>query len=402
MYRVSPFVRHFARALIAGLVIATLWVNLSPASYYDLIEWRLARNWLPDAFSALSPVLTPRSLVSEALMALFLFFIAKELWEALVLERGAFSGKRARLPAGAMIGSWIGAVVIWLIAGHFIETAYEATPGIGWQLPLGSDVVLCYVIGRLVFAPGHPGLHLLLLITIASDIFGLIVLGMTAPGYGLQLGWLLVSGAAVWGVWLLSGRFAEANDTEVHHRRAAQLWPYWLAGALSWLGVVLAGLPGALGLLPIIPAIPHASRAFGLFAEAETMLHDPLNRMAHSLVKPSAIILFLYGFTHGGIDLAAAGPTSLTVVFALWLGKPLGLIGGAALSIWLFAAPWPQGLRFSDLLRIAAICGMGFTIPVLAAESVLPGGEMAEAARFGLAISLLIGPATRLILGHRK
>ncbi len=401
MYRVSPFVRHFARALLGGLVIATLCVNLSPASYYDVIEWRLARGWMPDSLSTVSAMLTPAWLVSELLMALFLFFVAKELWEALVLERGAFSGKRARLPAGAMIGSWAGAVLVWLLSSHFIETAIEATPGVGWQLPLGSDVVLCYVMGRLIFGPGHPGLHLLLLVTIASDIFGLIVLGLTAPSYGLQLGWLVLSALAVLGVWLLSGRFAVPRETEVHHRRAAMLWPYWMAAGLSWLGVVLAGLPGALGLLPVIPAIPHASRAFGVFAEAESFLHDPLNRMSHHLVRPAAAILFLFGLTHGGIDLAAAGPTSLTVLAALWLGKPVGLVLGAMAAVWLFAAPWPQGLRRSDLIRIAAISGMGFVVPVLAAETALPGGGMAEAARFGLALSLVIGPVAWLVLGRR-
>ena len=40
MYRVSPFVRRFAWALLGGAGVATVWVNLSPASYYDMIEWR--------------------------------------------------------------------------------------------------------------------------------------------------------------------------------------------------------------------------------------------------------------------------------------------------------------------------------------------------------------------------
>ena len=32
MYRVSPFVRRFAQALLSGMFLATLWVNLAPAS----------------------------------------------------------------------------------------------------------------------------------------------------------------------------------------------------------------------------------------------------------------------------------------------------------------------------------------------------------------------------------
>jgi NhaA family Na+:H+ antiporter len=43
------------------------------------------------------------------------------------------------------------------------------------------------------------------------------------------------------------------------------------------------------------------------------------------------------------------------------------------------------------------IAGMGFTVPALSLESALPGGLMAEAARIGLAISLLAGPAALVV-----
>ena len=47
---------------------------------------------------------------------------------------------------------------------------------------------------------------------------------------------------------------------------------------------------------------------------------------------------------------------------------------------------------------LAMIAGMGFTVPAMALESGLPGGGMAEAARLGLALSLLAGPITMLAL----
>ena len=54
-------------------------------------------------------------------------------------------------------------------------------------------------------------------------------------------------------------------------------------------------------------------------------------------------------------------------------------------------APLPQGVHLRDLVLIALLLGMGFTVPVLALDSALPGGGMAEAARLGLAISLAAG-----------
>jgi NhaA family Na+:H+ antiporter len=391
MYRVSPFVRRFALALLAGIAVATLWVNLAPGSYYDMIEWRLLELSVP-AWIAPDPlVITPLAAVSEGLMALFLFFIGKELWEALILERGALRGEKAALPLAAMLGGSLGAVAVWLIGAAIWETALEASPGDGWPVPIGSDVVLAYLVGRLVFGAAHPALHFLLLVTIGSNILGLVVLGLAFPATDLRLFWLLVPALALGLVWFFFGRLADPRLSERAHRRAFALWPYVLAGLASWGGIVLAGLPGALGLLPLIPVIPHADRAFGLFAEAEEFLHDPLNRLAHYLVRPVALILFLFGLTRGGVDFLSVAPTTMTVLAALWIGKPLGLFGAAVLAHGLgrFTLPPRTGLR--DIALVALISGIGFTVPVLAIDTALPGGGMAEAARAGLALSLLVG-----------
>ena len=89
MYRVSTFIRHFARALLAGTAVATLWVNLDPASYYDVMEWRLFPLPLPEWLVASHVRVTLIALTSDLLMAFFFFLLGKELWEAHMLERGA-------------------------------------------------------------------------------------------------------------------------------------------------------------------------------------------------------------------------------------------------------------------------------------------------------------------------
>lgn len=391
MYRVSPFVRRFAWALLGGAGLATVWVNAAPASYYDFIEARLLELSLPHWIAGEVLILTPMSLVSDGLMAFFLFFIGKELWESLVLRRGALAGRQALLPAGAVAGAILGSVLAWIGWSGLFETAEEAGFATGWPVPVGSDVVIGYLVGRLVFGAAHPALHLLLLITIALDIAGLLILGLTANASGLHLLWLLLPILSSYGVWKFFGQPPAATASEVDKRRGLALWPYVVAGLLGWVGVAASGLPPALGLLPVIPAIPHADRAFGLFAEAELLLHDPLNRLAHLLVRPLAVVLFLFGLTRGGIDLMAFAPTTGTVLAALWIGKPLGLMFGALLAALLFRLPLPAGVKLRDLAGVALITGAGFTVPVLALDSALPGGAMAEAARLGLALSLLVG-----------
>ena len=397
MYRVSPFVRHFAWALLGGALIASLWVNLDPGSYYDAIELRLFDLHFPVWLSPFPVSLTPLALVSHGLMALFMFFVGKELWEAMVLERGAFTGGNAAVPMGGIIGGMVGATILWVVFQTMFETAAESTFGLGWPVPLGSDVVLGYLVGRAVFGSGHPALHVLLLVLIGADIFGLLLAGLANPEGLLRLGWLALPLLASYGCWRIFGRRPDPDASERSRRRGLRLWPYIVAGGVSFIGVAAAGLPPALGLLPVIPAIPHAERSFGLFAEAEELLHDPLNRLAHFLIHPLAVVLFLFGLTNGGIDLDATAAATGSVLAAMWIGKPLGLLAGMAIAARIARATLPPGIGLRDVILIAVIVGMGFTVPVLALETALPGGGMTEAARLGLAFSLLAGPAAMVL-----
>lgn len=402
MYRVSPFVTRFAGALLGGAALATLWVNLFPASYYDTIEWQLAELALPGWLAPMPLGLTPMSIVSDGLMALFFFFIGKELWEALILPRGALHGRQALLPMALALGGMAGAATVWTLASLVLETGEGAPPGAGWQVPLGADVVICFLVGRRVFGAGHPALHLLLLMTIATDILALLILGLTHPPAALRPAWLLLPLGAALALWLVSGRAPPAEASERARRARLHLWPALVAGLAAWLGVAASGLPPALGLLPILPAIAHANHSFGLFAEVEELLHDPLNRLAHALVWPLMGVLFLFGLTRGGVDLAAFAPTTLVTLIALWVGRPLGmLVPGLGLAA-LLGLRLPKGVSLRDILTIAPIMAMGFTLPVVTLDTALPGGLMQEAARLGLALSLLAGPAAILIARMRR
>lgn len=396
MYRISPHIRTFALALLAGAGLATLWVNLDPGSYYDFIEWQIADLVLPDWVWAGSVSLTPFMIVADILMALFFFLIGKELWEAMTLERGSLSGRRAILPLGMTLGGLVGAASVWLILSALIETAQEAVPGGGWQAPLGSDTLMVCLFGRLVFGR-RPALHLVMLLAIATDILALLILGLSNLTLSPRLLWLLVSLAAALTVHHLFGRSPAGNASERERRAAGALWPYAIAGAFCWFGVAAAGLPATLGLLPMLPAIAHADRSFGLFAEAENFLSDALNRLIRLLVWPVVVILFLFGLIRGGVDLAAFAPTTLVMLGALWIGRPLGMLLVVLALAAIFGSRLPRGLRVRDLGLSVILLAIGFTVPAVAIEASLPGGAMREAARMGMAISLLAGPLAILL-----
>lgn len=247
------------------------------------------------------------------------------------------------------------------------------------------------------FGRGHPALHLLLLVAIATDILALLIAGLTHPAVSLRLAWLLLPLVAGLAVWLRFGRPPPPDAPERERRARDRLLPYILAGILSWVGVAASGLPAALGLLPVIPAIAHADRSFGLFAEAEEALQDPLNRLAHALIRPVMAILFLFGLTRGGVELSAFAPTTVTTLTSLWVGRPLGMLIGGIGLIALLGLKLPSGVRLRDILRMVPILAMGFSVPVLTLDTALPGGAMQEAARLGLALSLAAGAVALLL-----
>ncbi|MCU0801193.1 MAG: hypothetical protein MUD11_05355 [Rhodobacteraceae bacterium] len=401
MYRISPSLNRFAMALLAGAVAATFWVNLSPASYYDVIEWRILGDHLPSGLLSPGLLLTPASLVSEALMALFVAIIGKELWEAVVMERGPLAGAQIAGPMMLMLGGMAGAVLVWGVVVAIFGLAQDLEGSWGWTAPLGGDVVLAYLFGRLIFGGGHPALKLLLLIAIAELLLALTLGGLLAPISDLRPAWLLLPLFAALAVWWRYGRPLLPQAGLRLQARADAIWPYVIAGSLSWCGVVAAGLPGAIGLLPVLPAIAHANRSFGLFAEAEGLLHDPLNRLAHLLLWPVTGILFLFGLTAGAVDPGAFGGLTLAMIAALWLGKPAG-VWLAAMALQRFGSSGPlMAITRGDLVLLLPLMAAAFTGPALGLGWSLPPGVAAEAARLGLALSLLAAPLAVLLARRR-
>ena len=136
-----------------------------------------------------------------------------------------------------------------------------------------------------------------------------------------------------------------------------------------------------------------------------TRLDVPGRRILHYLtmlpiISPpfvSAVsILFLFGLSRGGLDFAGFGPSTWVALGAFWLGKPLGIMA-VALILRAMSRPLPNRLDLRDLAYIAGLMGIGFTLPLITLETALPGGQMQEAARIGLGLTLLAGPALVLL-----
>ena len=427
MYRGWNFVTNYSILLILGAGLALIWANVDPKSYHHMVEFPLWNNdwigvdagyWLK-SYGALygveavatTKVLSAHYLVNDVAMAFFFAIAAKEVWEAVILKNGSLRGRKAATPLVATAGGMFGPIAVYLGLAAFLGSDVYDAVARGWAIPTATDIAFSYLVGRLVFGAGHPAVRFLLLLAIADDAAGLLILAVFYPSGALAPAWLLVSAGAALGAFVLFNWLPRRLDRGDQLRRRSTwvrdtlgFWPYLGAGALSWYEFQESGLHPALGLLPVVPAIPHADRAFGIFSEAERYLTDLLNRCEHLLKHPVEIVLFFFGLMNAGVEFSAIAEPTWLVLAGLIIGKPVGIL----LFGWIAAAPMglglPTGMRIVDLFVIGCIAAIGFTVSLFIASVAFEAGPVQDAAKMGALLSffaaliaIVAGRVTRVV-----
>ena len=415
MYRVWNFITSYSLFLIGGAILALIWAHTNAEGYHHFVEMVLIDDFFighlhDDGHGHVVRTLTLHYLVNDVLMALFFAIAAKEVWEAVILENGSLRGKKAATPLVATLGGMVGPITVYLgLAMVFGSETYNAVAN-GWAIPTATDIAFSYLVGRMVFGAGHPAVRFLLLLAIADDAAGLLILAIFYPSGDLAPEWLLLSLGASIAVFVLFNwlprrldRGDQLRTRSTWVRKNLSFWPYLIAGCLSWYGFQESGLHPALGLLPVVPAIPHADRAFGIFADAERHLHDLLNEIEHALKVPVEIILGLFGLLNAGVEFSSMGPATWLVLLGLLIGKPVGIF----LFGWLAAKPMglgiPEGMRLIDLVVIGCVAAIGFTVSLFVASVAFDAGPVQDAAKMGAlfsffaaVISIIVGKMLRV------
>lgn len=410
MYRVWNFVTNYSLLLIIGAVTALVWANLDAESYHHFVEFVIWDHAPIGHLHDGHRTLTLHYLVNDVLMAFFFAIAAKEVWEAVILENGSLRGKKAATPLFATAGGMVGPIAVYLGLAYFMGSETYSAVANGWAIPTATDIAFSYLVGRMVFGAGHPAVRFLLLLAIADDAAGLIILAIFYPSGELAPEWLLLSLGAAIAVFVffnwLPRRLDRGNQDRPKStwvRTKLGFWPYLIAACASWYGFQESGIHPALGLLPIVPTIPHADRAFGIFAEAEQYLTDLLNHIEHILKHPVEIVLFFFGLLNAGVEFSAIGNPTWLVLAGLIIGKPIGIL----IFGWIGARPLglglPAGMRIIDLVVIGCVAAIGFTVSLFIASVAFDVGPVQDAAKMGALfsfaaaiISIVAGKVTRV------
>lgn len=364
--------------LLAATAVALIWAN-SPLSgtYTALRDFHVGPESLHLSLSV-------GDWAKDGLLAIFFFVAGLELKRELVIgELNDF--KAAVLPVVAAVGGMVVPAAIALGVGW-------GEPGVerAWAIPVATDIA--FALGVLaITASGLPNsLRLFLLSLAVVDDLGAIVLIAVL----FTATFNLVAAAAA--VALL------ALYAFLQHKRVTTPWLYVPIAVGTWVAVHAAGVHATI-----------AGVALALLTRVRKDRYEheaPALRLEHRLQPWSAAVavpvfaLFAAGVPVNGEALGAlfSDRLALGVMLGLVVGKLVGIVGASALAVLLKAAVWPSGAGPRDIVAVAMLGGVGFTVSLLISDLALDGAAAEQAKAAVLLASLAASLLAAVLLVRRS
>ncbi|HKX46245.1 MAG TPA: Na+/H+ antiporter NhaA [Planctomycetota bacterium] len=385
--------------LFAGVFVALAFANLAPELYHRILEFRPFGE-----LAIFHHVVDVHFLVNDVFMVFFFGIAAKEITEALHPGGSLNPPARAINPLLATLGGVLGPVVVFLTsltiafqAGAFPAGAALPELARGWGVPTATDIALAWLVARMVFGPGHPAINFLLLLAIADDAIGLVIIAVfyPSPEHPPAPEWL--------GLVLLAMGVAYAL-----RRRQPQGWLpiVGIAGPIAWCGLLLAGLHPALALVAIVPFLPLSRPKGGAMHEVaatgvvEDERHPPLLAFEHQTKAFVDWGLFAFAFANAGVTFERLGPLTLCILGALVVGKTAGVTSLGLLARRL-GFPLPAGMNVRELCVAGFVAALGLTVALFVASVAFVDPHLQGEAKMGALLSGLVGlaavPLARLL-----
>ncbi len=258
----------------------------------------------------------------------------------------------------------------------------------GWAIPAATDIAFALAVLAVVGSSLPSALRAFLLTLAVVD--DLVVIVIIAVFYTSTLHLLPLLVAA-----LLLAAYAVLQRLRV--TSALVYVPLvvatWWAVHESGVHATVAGV--ALGLLTRVRPDPDENRS-------------PAERLEHRLTPVSAgLAVPFFALLSAGVAIHLDGrfvsdPVVIGVVLGLVVGKPVGVLGGAWVVTRLTGAELDDEVAWRDLVGVALLAGVGFTVALLVADLSFGAGE-GDAAKTAVLIgSLAAGLLAAVALGRRS
>ena len=365
--------------LLFAASVALVWANsLWSATYRHMAEFVVG----PDS---LHLNLSLASWASDGLLAIFFFVVGVELKREFVAG-DLRDPARAALPIAAAVGGMV------VPAGIFITISLvggQPENLDGWAVPIATDIAFALAVLAVLSTHLPTALRTFLLtLAVVDDLLAIIVIAafFTEHVSPMPLALALVPG----------GLFALAVQ------RGVRQWWVLLPLAIGTWGLVHAS-----GIHAIVAGVllGFAVPVLGPRASAEHLEHA-LRPVSAGFAVP-VFAFFAAGVTVGGwtgLGQALGHPVTLGVIVGLVVGKPLGVWLTAFLLAKFTHATLDDDLAWRDVLGVALLAGIGFTVSLLIGELAFAYGSVSAAdVKIGvLTGSVLAGTLAAVVLVSRN
>ena len=338
--------------LVAAAIVALGWAN-SPwgDAYTALGEVRLGP-------AGLHLDLTLAQWAADGLLAVF-FFVA-----GLELKREFVAGdlrdvRRASLPVAAAVGGMIVPAML------FVVVNLGGEPGVlrGWAIPTATDIAFALAVLAVV-GPHLPSALRTFLLTLAvvDDLLAIVVI---AVFYTASLDVVALALALV-----PLGLF-----TLLVQRRVRAWWLLLPLAVATWVLVHESGVHATVAGVLLGFAVPVRRRSGGSGPGLAEHLEHRFRPLSAGIAVP------VFAFFSAGVSVAGAGGVAafgqritLGIVIGLVVGKVIGILGATWLVQRFTRAEFADDLSWWDVLGLALLGGIGFTVSLLVGELAYGAG----------------------------
>ncbi|MFD5245632.1 Na+/H+ antiporter NhaA [Amycolatopsis sp. NPDC058340] len=367
--------------LLIGAVIALVWANTPWSGAYEALrEVRVGP-------AALHLDLSLATWAADGLLAIF-FFVA-----GLEVKREFVAGdlrdpRRAAVPVAAAVGGVVIPALLYIAINLGDSAALS-----GWAIPTATDIAFALAVLAVI---GH---HLpsalrtfLLTLAVVDDLIAIVIIAVFYTRE-LLLGPLLLALLPL------------AAFTVLVQRRVRSWWLLLPLAATTWALVHASGIHATVAGVLLgfaVPVIRKHGEGPGL---AEHFEHR-FRPISAAVVVP-VFAFFAAGVTVGGLGGLADSlldPVALGIVLALLLGKTVGITGATYLVSRFTRAELHDDLAWTDVIGLAALGGIGFTVSLLIGDLAFgAGSESDEKAKIAILVgSLFAGLVATIILRIRN
>lgn len=339
--------------LLAAAGAALVWAN-SPWSsgYHRLSEFVVGPQ-------SLHLNLSLSAWAADGLLAVFFFVVGVELKREFVAG-DLRDPARAALPIAAAVGGMVVPAAIFVGINMF--SGHPENLG-GWAVPIATDIAFALAVLAVVSTHLPAALRIFLLtLAVVDDLLAITVIAVFFTDH-VALGPLA---AALIPIALYA--FAV-------QRGVRQWWILMPPAIVAWALVHASGVHATVAGVVLGFTVP----VLGHHASAKHFEH--LVRPLSAGFAVPVFAFFAAGVTVGGwsgFAEALSHPVTIGVIAGLVLGKPIGVLGTTYLLARFTHASLDEDLAWRDVLGVAMLAGIGFTVSLLIGELAFGHSTVAD------------------------